>query len=217
MRLSLWVCHFFVNAPLSVPSCWKTQLCVCPANFKAAELERLTVNDKKTGFLENKHISPWLAAGKYENHNLELVELKFLEPCSLLHMKGQGWEADFKNQENIKNEFWLLPSSQIDIKKIYEHKPFVVSQKKAQLILYRGVFCFYFFNVSIAKVYQVWCTFNIEIFCMENCGNCLWWCEERRFLAIHQWPVIGDELKSNSEFLPETEAVTQGVTRVCSH
>lgn len=61
--------------------------------------------------------------------------------------------------EKILNSFHLLRSSQIYIKKIYEHKPFVVSEKKAQFILYRGVFS-YFFNISIAKVYQSWCTFN---------------------------------------------------------
>lgn len=82
-------------------------------------------------------------------------------------MTGQGWEAHSKTGRKILNNFRLLPSSQIYSQKIYEYKPFVVAKKKAQLILYRGVF--YFFNVSMAEVYQIRCTFNIEIFCTEDC------------------------------------------------
>lgn len=41
-----------------------------------------------------------------------------------------------------------------------------VLKGKHKLILYR-VF-FYFFNVSIAKVYQMRSTFNIEIFCTKE-------------------------------------------------
>lgn len=119
-------------------------------------------------FPEKPPVALCWAGGEYENRNLEFFRAKVVEPYSLLHRKGQRWEVDSKIDRNILNNFDCFIGLKYMLERFTNtnHSWFL---KRKHNSFYIEVFFFYFFNVSIAKGCQIGCTFNIGLFCTEDC------------------------------------------------